>query len=245
MKSLPDKIEKCPITEAIFELRFTSDFPDEAIFGIIYAEVKDDFKEGHESLPILQLPEKVRAQDPGLMYKAHHRLAKGNMVLNIGPRVLSFANSDIYTGWAEWSKFFNTILNKIEKTNVLTNIERIGLRYINIFSDNIFDKVKLEVKIDNKILSDESTNLRTEIIDGQYINILQVGNSLNITKNNQDISGSIIDIDCIYNVENTTEFLSDRSDIIEGLHNNEKKLFFSILKESFLEELKPTYGDEP
>ena len=34
---LPEKINPCPILEAIVEIRFDSKVPHEAIFGIIYA----------------------------------------------------------------------------------------------------------------------------------------------------------------------------------------------------------------
>ena len=61
MKKLPFSIDPCPILEAIFEIRFESSFPGDAIFGIVYNEFKDEFQEV-EQLPVLQLPAAMRDQ---------------------------------------------------------------------------------------------------------------------------------------------------------------------------------------
>jgi len=42
---LPEKIENCPIVEAVFEIRYSSKYPEDAIFGVLYAAVKDFFTE--------------------------------------------------------------------------------------------------------------------------------------------------------------------------------------------------------
>jgi len=42
MVPLPKSIETCPIIEAIFEIRFESTVPGDAIFGIIYNEFKTE-----------------------------------------------------------------------------------------------------------------------------------------------------------------------------------------------------------
>jgi len=243
MARLPKKIEECPIKEAVFEIRYFSECPVDAIFGILYAAIKDSFTEEPVSLPVLQLPEAIRERDPNLKYQAYHKITKGNMCLNIGPRVLAFANSDTYEGWTEWSEFFYTLLEKIKTVEVLNKIERMGLRYINLFDGNIFDKVKLEVKINDRILREESTNLRTEIIDDDFVKILQIGNSVNIAKNDMVNNGSVIDIDILHDINDTSDFLANYRDVIEKAHVKEKELFFSLLEESFLEELKPDYGE--
>ena len=245
MIQLPNKIDICPIKEAILEIRYSSEYPVDAIFGILYATIKDFFTEKPISLPILQLPESVREQDPNLKYHAYHKLLKDNIILNIGPRVLTFINLTPYKGWKEWSKFFYGVLEKIKEIRVLNNIERIGLRYINLFDGKIFDKVKFEVKINNKALSNESTSLRTEIIDDKLIKILQIGNSVNIKRNNTEMISSIIDIDCLYNFDDTLDFSDNYCHIkekIENAHVKEKELFFSLLEDSFLKELKPEFG---
>jgi len=244
MDLLPDIIEICPIDEAVFEIRYTSKSPVDAIFGILYSKIKDFFTGNPVPLPILQLPEAVRSQDPNLKYQAYHQLQKDNLILKIGPKMLGFSNLKPYSGWKNWSEFFYNVLKEILQTEVINQVERIGLRYINLFNTNIFDKVKFEIKINKDILKDESTHLRTEILDEGFIKILQIGNSVNVIKINENIISSFIDIDCIYNIEDDFNFFKNYKDIVEKAHIKEKTLFFSLLEDSFLKELKPYYGEK-
>lgn len=242
MGPLPSNIEKCPIAEAIFEVRYSSEYPDDAIFGVLYAAVQSFFTPKPAPLAILQLPEAVRERDPNLKYQPYHRLLNENLSLGIGPRVLTFANSHPYKGWEAWSNFFYDVLSAIEETKALNKVERVGLRYINVFDGNIFDKIKLEVNINDQKLTDESTNLRTEIIDDKWIKVLQVGNAIAIEKEGKIQNGSVIDIDCLYNIDDE-DFFSSHREIIETGHVKEKELFFSLLKQSFLDTLKPTFEE--
>lgn len=243
MKKLPNKIENCPIKESVLELRFASEYPVDAIFGILYAQIKDFFDKEVVSLPVLQLPESVRAQDPNLKYQAYHQVSKDNIILKIGPRVLTFVNSSPYEGWGKWSNLFYDVLEKIMETDVINRVERVGLRYINFFNDNIFDKVKCKINLINTEINTESTNLRTEIIDNNYIMVVQIGNSVDFQINNKILKGSIIDIDCLYNPESNIVSFEKYKNIIEEAHNKEKELFFSLLNDSFLGDLNPKYGE--
>lgn len=243
MKKLPVEIKICPIKETILEIRYSSKIPSDAIFGSLYGELRPFFDSDPQSLPILQLPEAIRRQDPSLKYKAHHQFKKDNLILSIGPDVLVFSNISPYVGWGRWSNFFYEILKKLLKIDVLDKVERVGLRYINIFDDNIFDKVDCEIKIIDDILTGQSTNLRTEILDENIIKVLQIGNSVTMMSDNNPVHGSIIDIDCLMNIDDTSDFFKSYHDIIEYAHNKEKELFFSLLKKEFLEALKPIYGE--
>src|SRR3990172_1532349 len=96
---LPKKISPCPIAEATVELRFSAAVLPDAVFGIIYREFTKDFPGKVEKLPILQLPEAIRAVDPKLMYQPHYKLVAGNLTFQIGPRMTSLSNSKEYIGW--------------------------------------------------------------------------------------------------------------------------------------------------
>ena len=243
VKKLPVVIDPCPIEEAIFEIRYSSKIPSEARFGLLYGIIGDLFNKEPISLPILQLPEQIRNQDPNLKYKAHHQFKTKNQILNVGPEVLTFSTLKPYCGWKEWSTFFYKILEEIFSINLINTIERIGLRYINRFDHNIFDNIQCEVKLIDKKLAEESTNIRTEILDGEFTKILQIGNSITMMKDNNLINCSVIDIDILCNIKDTQEFFNDHHKIVEKAHIKEKELFFPLLNESFLEDFNPKYGD--
>ena len=103
MVNLPKKIAPCPIVEAILEIRFNSSLPEDAIFGVLYNQFKDEYPK-FEQLPILQLPAAVRSQDPNLRYSQHYKTMQDHFVLQVGPRSFSISNVETYVGWETFSK---------------------------------------------------------------------------------------------------------------------------------------------
>ena len=81
---LPKKITPCPIVEAIVEVRFESDIPEDAIFGVIYSKFKEEYSD-LEKTALLQLPEQIRSKDPSLKFKPYYKLRNENFILQIGP----------------------------------------------------------------------------------------------------------------------------------------------------------------
>jgi len=235
---LPKRIEPCPILEAIVELRFTSSFPHDAIFGIIYKEFKDVYPHV-EALPILQLPEIVREKDPTLLYKPYYKLTKNDgFLFQVGARVISLIRLAPYSGWSEFSIRFKEILDKVEELGIVKSFTRIGIRYINSFKFNIFDKVNISLSIKEQSLGSFDTFIRSDIVTGgKFISTLQIANNAKIEKSGEIIECSIIDIDTF--IDNPK---GDIWELIEEGHIEEKKLFFFLLKKDFLEkELNPTY----
>lgn len=244
MTKLPKKIEPCPIVEAVVEIRFSSMLPSEAVFGVIYNQIADDFSKTVNKLPILQIPEAVRTKDPNFTYSPHYSLVRSDLPLklNIGPRAITFANDTKYVGWERFFGFVKEILGKIEGTGVIHLPERIGVRYINFFHTQILDKLNLHINLESEMILSESTTFRTEIKRNERILALQVSNNVPVTINRKSQQGSLIDIDCVYTFTNpnpgiSTQFYS----IIDESHATEKETFFGLLNESFLEELNPQY----
>ncbi len=238
---LPIKIMPCPIIEASMEIRFKSSFPQEAIFGVIYQDIKNDYI-NLQKLPIVELPESIRINDPNLQYAPYYRLFKDNFVLQIGAKVLSISITKPYSKWDYFNAEILKILSIIKKLNIINNIERIGLRYLNFFEFNIFEKIKFKMQLDEQEIKSSCKNIiRLEFLKKGINQVLQLSNNSNYIINNKMIHGSMIDIDnFIINLDMNSfdkidKFLSD-------LHNLEKELFFAYLKDDFLKnELHPEY----
>jgi uncharacterized protein (TIGR04255 family) len=235
---LPKKIRPCPITESIVEFRFESKFPYDAIFGIIYNQFKNEYTK-LEELPILQLPELVRKEDPNLRYKPYYKLQSpgGEFVLHIGARVFSLINVGKYIGWLKFSKKIIDLIEKINNLSIVDIYTRVGIRYINGFDINIFEKINLSINISKNSLKDLDSTTRISIPSNEFINTLRVSNRAKIKKVNSISEGSIIDIDTY--IEHPKK---DIIDIVEQGHLKEKKLFFTLLKDDFIKnELNPEY----
>lgn len=239
---LPKKITPCPILEAIVEVRYAPKFPNDVIIGLAFEKISSIFGQP-QALPIMQLPETVRAKDPNLAYQPYFVFTRGNIQLKIGPRVIIFSNTNEYLGWEVYFKFICDIMEKIHASNIIDYAERIGLRYVDLFSENIMPKIELELKIKDTSCSAENINIRVENAIPPYIKITQVANAAEINSPRHKGKGSVIDIDCIYNYEKEkrADFWGNYQTVIDKAHSMQKEAFFALLKDDFLSTLNPEY----
>ncbi len=190
----------------------------------------------------MQFPEALRVQDANLRYQPTHRLHAGNQSLGIGPRSVAFAVAKPYPGWIQWSSFFRSVLDLILSTSAIAHTERVGLRYINLFSGRILERLNLQISVTGTRLTGEPTNLRTEIQGSGITRVLQVANSAGVTVNGKAIRASVVDIDCVLNIEEDGESFGEVYwDIVTNAHEKEKTLFFSLLTDEFVNSLNPAY----
>lgn len=233
--ALPKTIDPCPIVDALVEIRFTSSINANAVFGVIYNVMQKEFPKV-ETLPILQLPDSVRVSDPNLKYKPYYKISNNDFVLQIGPDVLSISSYPVYLGWDRFSQTIIDILSNIEKTQVIGKVQRIGIRYINFFQNNIFQNIDLQVLIGNHAIPYKNTVVKTEIEQGDFNSTLQIANNVTISGK----KGSLIDIDTFI-VKDLDSFFVKKVEIINKGHSKEKELFFNLLTKEFLASLNPKY----
>lgn len=239
MDKLPLSITPCPIIEAIFEIRFESSLPGDAIFGIVYNQFKDEFQ-NVEQLSILQLPAAIRNQDPNLKFSPYYKIKKDNFIIQIGPNVFSLTNVKDYCGWKAFSKKICDTYSKISELNLIKKHLRTALRYINILPDtNVFEKSNLCINLNNNHLGANQINFTVEIPHEHGASNLKVINFAEAIFENQAVKGSIVDIDTHVQHEKFNSF----KESIEHAHTAEKELFFNLLDSEFLKTLNPVYEE--
>lgn len=72
----PVKLKKSPINVVSLALRFKKNYPPEAVFGVIYSHIQEQFSAKPKPHPIMQLPEKIRLNDPVLRYTPYYKYEK-------------------------------------------------------------------------------------------------------------------------------------------------------------------------
>jgi uncharacterized protein (TIGR04255 family) len=240
MNKLPVSINPCPIIEAIFEVRFESSLPDDATFGIVYNQFKDEFQQV-EQLPVLQLPAVIRNQDPNLKFTPHYKIKKDNFIIQIGPKVFSLVNLKDYCGWDKFSKKIHDTYNKLSELKLINKYYRTALRYINVFPDiNIFNKSNLKILLNDEQINDNKINFSSEFPYEYGASNLKLINHAEAAIENQVVKGSIIDIDTNVEINKFDSF----QDAIECAHHAEKTLFFDLLGNEFLLSLNPVYEEK-
>lgn len=236
---IPKKIDPCPIVECIVEIRFQPSVPPEAVYGLIFNQVKNSYKD-FRKLPILDLPEAIRSHDKNLIYRPHHKLKNEQYDLNIGPRVISLIKKEPYIGWDKYSEDIFNLFQQVSGVGVIKSIERLGLRYINFFDTDIFKKVNLKLLLgENDFIKDDTFIKNTYRESGVQI-VLQLGNNVNYNREGRTKTGSLIDVD-VSKQNLDISFISNPNEVLNQMHAKEKKVFFDILQDNFIQQLNPEY----
>jgi len=238
---IPKRIDNCPIVDSVVELRFKSSIFPNAVFGLIFSSLQKDFPKV-EKLPILQLPEQLRDSDPNFKFKAQYRLVSDDgFSVQIGPDVLIIGAPAPYPGWSNYFDKIKLVIEKAFQTGVIEEVVRLGVRFINFFELDIFEKINLDISINNTSHKSRNTQLRTEIEKNGFLNTLNIANNAKQTiQNNKERIGSIIDIDT-FKVYRDEDFKKIYKSEIENAHNSEKEIFFNLLKKDYLKTFNPTY----
>ena len=236
--NFPKILRNCPISDNSFEIRFNSDIED-AIFGIVFNKLRDEYKNINK-LPITQLPPEIISTDLNLMYKPHYRLSNKTNVIQIGPKVISISSHPVYQGWSTYSKKISSFLESVKKMDIISDVTRIVLRYVNLFPDNIFkDVINIEIIHDQNVNFDNLL-FRTESNENDYTKIIHLSSKAKSKDGKIEKTGSLIDIDIAKN-NNLDDFLNNFKKELEAIHNIEKNEFFSLIKDDYLGKLDPEY----
>ncbi|MCK5536167.1 MAG: TIGR04255 family protein [Bacteroidales bacterium] len=238
LKDIPKKITPDPILEAIVDIRFTTLVPSEAVFGLLYNRLSTLFPR-YEKLPILQLPEAVRNSDKSLEFAPHYKFINNGYEMQIGPKVIAIIRTKPYIGWDNYYEIITNILTILSELKFIDNITRVGVRYIDFFTNsNIFSKLKF--KVENFPFNQDQTTYVTTFLNDSFRTNLQVSNATEIIVRNEKHIGSIFDTDT-YKEEINTFNLNNLLQTIRDAHDLEKRIFYTLIDEEFIENFNPEY----
>lgn len=240
MAQLPYKISPCPILEVTVEIKFSTTYPHNAIFGIFYNVFKDKFNQ-IESLPITQIPEEVRINDPNFKFKVFYKLHGNNYTIQIGYDVITLHCNEPYVGWNDFSVVITEFFSRVQSTGLINQVLSLSLQYINFFENDIFKNANVSIEVAGKKIDSGKSTIRIEIPHKEYIQVLQVANDIvveNPLKKSRK-QGSLLDISLI--VIEPIDFFNQAMVLINSLHDEEKEIFFELLKNNFLSTLNPQF----
>jgi len=252
MIRLPKKITPAKIRESIVQVYFGSEIPFEPLVGYLFSILNTGF--GLEYLnrplpPLRQLavdrinqPEKVE-----LMVGPRHFFFNEEIKIQLQPGgSLVFNCVDEYLGWTQYSDYIRRVLAKLSDSGIITQYYRVGVRYISEFANvDILDKVNFSVNSSVLNSAPMSGSFRVEWKDDPYRIILNLGTKLaqqpvlqHEVENVEFVS--LIDIDIIHEHLEQPKF-NHFWETVEKAHLKEKEIFFTLLRQDFLETLNPEY----
>ena len=116
---IPLKLNKCPLVDALIEIRFKSDLDKSVIFGCIYSLIRESYPGPVVNLPITQIPSQIRDNDPQLQFKPLYRIDGNDTILQIGTDVICISSKNPYIGWDVMSRRVLDVINKIQQGGII------------------------------------------------------------------------------------------------------------------------------
>ena len=245
MTDLPAKLEKTPLVDAIFELRFEPclEAVGDLLPGMLYAAYEGQYSEV-ESLPLSRMPRDLRKQDARLTYAAHNQLAGEKNILRIGDRVVILSIVRPYPGWQPFVEDILILIDKVRETKLIKSPNRFSLRYINVIeskTDNQLSLLNAKIEVAGEPFSEKGFQLRIEKHQSDFLTILKIiPNTVAQIRKVGERAGILIDIDTIQEIRGDL-FFNKTKECLEGCHEILKKHFFSLLLPETLKSLGPSY----
>jgi len=243
---LPRKLRISPLVEAIFELRFSpaQSAAGDLLPGILFQAFPGDYSEV-ESLPVSGVPLEIRESDPNLRYQALHRLQGKQRSLSTGNRVIVYSSQQAYPGKTKFLQEIGTVLAKVQKTKLVSSVERFSFRYINLLSAEIGAQLKLlnaTLKMKGGPISEKGFQLRFEEQDGDFLSIVKVHTNATVAfKDGVSRTGLLLDVDTLYSGR-LDEFWPEKDSLLAQGHASLKKTFFSMLTDEAISACDPDEG---
>lgn len=239
---LPERIDPCPIIEAVLEIRFVTGESWSVLPGLLYSRIRERYPEKIE-LPLCQIPEEVRRREETLTYQPLVRFLSQDFLIQFGPRVISLVTKPgAYPGWAATRYELGWLLDQIQKAGFMDEGERIGVRYIDFFhSANIFHHLDMRAELAGLPASESELTLATVIQEPPFTARLHITNSAIVGQGESHQIGSVLDLDVWIGSLDFSIFENGINRFDEA-HLLVKQIFFGLLKPDYLSTLNPVYS---
>ncbi len=250
---LPTKLNKEPLVDALFELRFSSSMPGvDVLPGALFSAFHSQ-QEGMkvERLPLSQLPDAIRMSDPNLRYGAMVRMEWDEFFILVGHSSMAVACKIPYPGWAKFKPGIMKVLSTVKDFGVIESVERYSLKYVDLIPEetikNQISALDWDIRIGSNRAESSMTSLRMEVEKDDMLHIITVQTGAVVTTMaSVTSSGVIVDIDTIRMMDNVNfnGFMSSIEHDLELTHDANKEMFFDCLRESTITALEPTYDKQ-
>ena len=240
----PVSLEKSPLVEAIFEIRFepTTATAGDLLPGLLYSRLKTEYPET-EPLPFASIPRQMRDQDV-LRYKPSHRLKGDHRLVQVGDRLISLHATE-YPGWTRFKPWIESATNAVKETGLLKQIERFSFKYINVIeaapNDQQLSFLDARIEVTGGTPMERGFRLRVERDDGPFVTIIEIITNGKAKRNDQHVvSGLLVTVDTIRAVAGN-DYWTNQSTLIDEGHEVVKEIFYKLLSKSTLNRLGPIW----
>ncbi|MBL1261074.1 MAG: TIGR04255 family protein [Thiotrichaceae bacterium] len=254
-RPFPTRLSQDPIVESIFELRFKTApgiSASDLLPGLLYSALKQDYPQ-LTNLPISQIPKDIRRTDPNLTYAPIIRFEGEQSAIMIGDSVCSVACRQPYIGWRQFKEKIVELSELLKKSEIIVSIERFSLKYINLIQatdkSSGLEALDSSIKLGPYDLNTNSCTIRTELTDGNIINVVNIVSSAKVSLPGgvNPLEGLLLDIDSIHtynDISPSDSFWKSFHSQLDLVRAKEKEIFFSLLASATVEHYGPQYEED-
>ncbi len=246
MKKYPVSLDKDPILESLFEIRFQrKDIPTPEILpGIIFARCKERFN--LTRIERFSIPEELISREENLKYVPQVKIKGKNYGIQIADSAVSLSRLKPYCGWHEFKEAILFFLEALveQKEIIFSKLVRFSLKYVNLFKNRYdISPLKLKIEIDQEKITSEKVFLTIERDLENDKLIIHINNQFKLFFEDTLLEGLLLAIDIIRFIdeENVERGFHLIKEALEEMHSKEKQFFFSLIADELLKEMGPKY----
>lgn len=248
LRPMPTKLEREPLIDAVFEMRFEASAPVSSILpGLLYSSL--DGEKTIDNTPAMSLPKEFRDREPNLAYAPLVRIGWGDFWIFVGDKVFSVSSKLPYPGWTKLREAIFEAYKLICHSGLINGVSRYSIKYVDLISDqsgialeDIFD---FDLRVGGQSAGSKDYQVRADIIDGATTHVVSIISTASSHVIGEAVArtGSVVDIDSYVDLglEPPEVFYEALPGRVELIHAANKRLFFNCLSERTLEWLGPVY----
>ena len=238
--SLPTEISPNPLINSTVEIRFKSSLSEDEVLSTFFPIFSKNFPK----LKDRKIPSGIEQQDNDIKYAASYIFSNEKYSVFVDNNVIAFENVNDYQFWKNYFPVIKEYLTILKQANIVTEIERIGVRYSSLFENkqSFSEILTINIKFPYPDYTESNYHFRTELRKDNILLLLQLSQNATIVQNSIVKTGIFIDIDASATYDLPLSINQDLFNLIEKLHHEEKQLFFSLINSDFLATLKPKYN---
>lgn len=235
---LPKKIDD-GLKDAIVSIQYLSELPNGTDLGYFHMTLKDELKgfalnNKYQSIQGSNL----LIEEGNSVYLTNDDAIKVTFTRNN----VTFNINQKYIGWEHYFTRIQSILKQLFDRKIIAKVNRIGLRYISQF-DNIAIHQNINGNINLDFVEGGIYGMsRFELYVKEFIVLLTLTNKQQVPENISKADYiSIVDVDVVKIFNQLINDYEQVIRLIDEAHSIEKEVFFTLLKQDFLQTLNPKY----
>lgn len=249
-RGLPTRLGKEPLIDVVCAAYFSSDVQADSLLpGLIVSQFANNGSFPQiESLGAAQLPQFVRDSDPALKNAPlmKIKIVDGYFVL-IASRSIAVSCEMPYRGWSDYKEIIKKVFSVLCDANFVHQIERHSLKYVDFMKfdgvDGSMSAFNLNLQVAGRNIEKESTQLRIELVDGDFTHAVTVVSKANLNVPGVAPSeGALLDVDTHFlKAVSKLDFKNKLDSWLDNIHAANKSFFFDLLSDDGLARLEPIY----